>query len=76
VIPKQQAPLAALMTREGVKGGPPGSKGWTIPESTDGQAPGRIVRNVVSPEYVPYLPGASRNTGTGVIVAPGGGRPN
>jgi acetyl esterase/lipase len=51
----------------------PGSEGWTIPESTDGQPPGRIVRNVVSPEYVPYLPDASRNTGTGVIVAPGGG---
>ena len=51
----------------------PGSEGWTIPESTDGQAPGRIVRNVVSPEYVPYLPDASRNTGTGVIIAPGGG---
>jgi acetyl esterase/lipase len=51
----------------------PGSEGWTIPESTEGQAPSRIVRNVVSPEYVPYLPDASRHTGTGVIVAPGGG---
>jgi acetyl esterase/lipase len=51
----------------------PGSEGWTIPESTAGQAPGRIVRNVVSPDYVPYLPDASRNTGTGVVIAPGGG---
>jgi acetyl esterase/lipase len=51
----------------------PGSEGWTISESTEGQAPGRIVRNVVSPEYVPYLPDASRNTRTGVIIAPGGG---
>jgi hypothetical protein len=47
----------------------PGTEGWTIPESTAGP----IVRNVVSPEYVPYLPDASRNTGTGVIIAPGGG---
>jgi acetyl esterase/lipase len=51
----------------------PGSEGWSIPESTEGQPPNRIIRNVVSPEYVPYLPDASRNTGTGVIVAPGGG---
>ena len=51
----------------------PGSEGWTIPESTAGQVPGRIVRNVVSPDYVPYLPDASRNTGTGVVIAPGGG---
>jgi hypothetical protein len=47
----------------------PGSESWTIPESTDGS----IVRNVVSPDYVLYLPDASRNTGTGVVVAPGGG---
>ena len=33
----------------------PGSESSTIPESTTGQAPGRIVRNVVSPDYVPYL---------------------
>jgi acetyl esterase/lipase len=51
----------------------PGSEGWTIPETTAGQSPGRIVRNVVSPDYVPYLPDASRNTGTGVVIAPGGG---
>jgi len=35
--------------------------------------PGRIVRNVVSPDYLPYLADASRNTGTGVVIAPGGG---
>ena len=51
----------------------PGSETWTIPESTTGQAPGRVVRNVVSPEYVPYLPDASRNTGTAVVIAPGDG---
>ena len=51
----------------------PGSEGWTIPESTAGEWPGRIVRNVVSPDYVPYLPDPSRNTGTGVVIAPGGG---
>ncbi len=50
----------------------PGSESWTIPESTSGQAPGRIIRNVVSPDYMPYLPDASRNTGTGVVIAPGG----
>jgi hypothetical protein len=27
----------------------------------------------VSPDYVPYLPDASRNTGTAVVIAPGGG---
>jgi len=51
----------------------PGSEAWTIPESTSGQPSNRIVRNVVSPDYVPYLPDASRNTGTGVVIAPGGG---
>jgi acetyl esterase/lipase len=54
-------------------GAAPGSEGWTIPESTSGQPPNRIVRNVVAPDYVPYLPDASRNTGTGVVIAPGGG---
>jgi acetyl esterase/lipase len=51
----------------------PGSEGWTIPESTSGQPPSRIVRNVVSPDYVSSLPDASRNTGTGVVIAPSGG---
>jgi acetyl esterase/lipase len=51
----------------------PGSEKWTIQESTTGQAPNRTIRNVVLPDYVPYLPDASRNTGTGVIIAPGGG---
>lgn len=51
----------------------PGSEAWTIPESTAGQPPARIVRNIVTPDYVPYIPDATRNTGTGVIIAPGGG---
>ena len=74
-VPLPVAPGAyrALSPAKLYPGVAPGSEGWTIPESTDGQAPGRIVRNVVSPEYVPYLPDASRNTGTGVIIAPGGG---
>jgi hypothetical protein len=50
----------------------PGSEGWTFPESTGGQSPGGIVRNVASPAYVPYLPDASRHSGTGVVIAPGG----
>jgi acetyl esterase/lipase len=74
-VPPPMAPGACrvLPPAKLYSGTAPGSEGWTIPESTDGQAPGRIVRNVVSPEYVPYLPDASRNTGTGVIIAPGGG---
>jgi acetyl esterase/lipase len=54
-------------------GAAPGSESWTIPESTSGDAPRRVVRNVVSPDYVPYLPDPARNTGTGVVIAPGGG---
>ncbi len=50
----------------------PGSAGRRFPETTAGRAPNRVVRNVVAPDYVAYLPDSARNTGTGVIVAPGG----
>jgi acetyl esterase/lipase len=70
VAPGAYRVLPAVKLYAGVA---PGSESWTIPESTSGQPASRVVRNVVSPDYVPYLPDVSRNTGTGVVIAPGGG---
>jgi acetyl esterase/lipase len=69
VAPGAYRVLPAVKLYPGVA---PGSESWTIPESTTGEAPRRTIRNVVSPDYAPYLPDASRNTGTGVVIAPGG----
>jgi len=46
VAPGAYRVLPAVKLYPGVA---PGSEGWTIPESTSGQSPRRIVRNVVSP---------------------------
>lgn len=51
----------------------PGSETWAYPEKVIGAAPHRVLQNVVSPDYVAYLPTAKTNTGTSVIIAPGGG---
>src|SRR5947208_9121900 len=51
----------------------PGSENWTQKETTI-QAPyGAVIINVTTPTLTVYLPEKSKATGTGVIVAPGGG---
>jgi len=51
----------------------PGSENWTQPESViKGTDTDRIV-NVVTPTLTVYLPEKGKATGTGVIIAPGGG---
>jgi acetyl esterase/lipase len=52
----------------------PGSEDWTRQEYTvDRPTGGRAVYNVVTPTLLPYLPDPAKATGTGIIVAPGGG---
>ena len=52
----------------------PGSERWTQQERTFTNTPlGTIIQNVVTPTLTAYLPARGRSTGTGVIVAPGGG---
>jgi acetyl esterase/lipase len=52
----------------------PGSEDWTRQEYTvDRPTGGRAVYNVVTPTLLPYLPDPAQATGTGIIVAPGGG---
>ncbi len=52
----------------------PGSEDWTRQEYTaDRPSGGRATYNIVTPTLTPYLPDASAATGTGIIVAPGGG---
>lgn len=50
----------------------PGSEGARQVEKASA-APLNIVRNVVTPTLTVYLPQAEKATGTGVIIAPGGG---
>ena len=52
----------------------PGSERWTQQERTFTNTPlGTIIQNVVTPTLTAYLPARGKSTGTGVIVAPGGG---
>src|SRR5207245_1222383 len=52
----------------------PGSEKWTQKERTIEHTPvGTVVMNVVTPTITAYLPDPSKATGTGIIVAPGGG---
>jgi acetyl esterase/lipase len=52
----------------------PGSEGWTQQEHTYGATPlGTVITNVVTPTLTVFLPPKDEATGTGVIVAPGGG---
>ena len=52
----------------------PGSEGWTQKEVDYGNPSNRGVRNVVIPTVTVYLPDNSTPaTGTGIIIAPGGG---
>lgn len=52
----------------------PGSERWTQTEQRIEHTPvGTVVFNVVTPRLTAYLPERARATGTGVIIAPGGG---
>ena len=51
----------------------PGSEKWRQKEITEDTPMGTIVANVVTPTLTVYLPDKSKATGTGVVVAPGGG---
>jgi acetyl esterase/lipase len=52
----------------------PGSEHWTQRERTIENTPvGTVVFNVVTPTITVFLPDPSKATGTGIIVAPGGG---
>lgn len=52
----------------------PGSEGWTQTGQEDLIPPNlKVIRNVTQPTLTVYLPSADIATGTGVIVAPGGG---
>jgi acetyl esterase/lipase len=51
----------------------PGSEGWSQPESVMKGTDTDRVANVVTPTLIAYLPDKSKATGTGVIIAPGGG---
>lgn len=51
----------------------PGSEDWSQPEGVmKGSDTDRVV-NIVTPTLIAYLPEKSKATGTGVIIAPGGG---
>jgi acetyl esterase/lipase len=66
-----------IMTNEVITlwpGGAPGSEEWTQTEQEDLVPPSlRVVRNVVQPTLMVYLPPADIATGTAVVVCPGGG---
>lgn len=52
----------------------PGSEHWTQHERSVANTPlGTVVFDVVRPTLTAYLPEPSKATGTGVIIAPGGG---
>ncbi len=49
----------------------PGSKA-AVPEIDEQLSGNHVLRNVTDPSLTVYLPDPTRNTGTGVIIAPGG----
>jgi acetyl esterase/lipase len=52
----------------------PGSEQWTQHEQVLTNTPlGTVILNVVTPTLTAYLPDKAKATGTGVILAPGGG---
>jgi dienelactone hydrolase len=51
----------------------PGTELWTLPETVTETPRGRNIVNVSQPTLTAYLPEPSKATGTGVILAPGGG---
>lgn len=51
----------------------PGSENWSEPETVMRGTDTDRVANVVTPTLIAYLPEKSKATGTGIIIAPGGG---
>jgi acetyl esterase/lipase len=51
----------------------PGSENWSEPETVMKGGDTDRVANVVTPTLIVYLPDKSNATGTGIIIAPGGG---
>ena len=52
----------------------PGSETWTQQERVEKNTPlGTVIFNVVTPTLTVYLPERTKATGTGIIIAPGGG---
>ncbi|MCX6633156.1 MAG: carboxylesterase family protein [Candidatus Solibacter sp.] len=51
----------------------PGSENWSEPETVMKGGDTDRVANVVTPTLIAYLPEKSKATGTGIIIAPGGG---
>ncbi len=52
----------------------PGSENWKQKEQTIKNTPiGTVILNVVTPTLTVYLPKKTKATGTGIIIAPGGG---
>jgi acetyl esterase/lipase len=69
------APLGAQRVIPLYSGLPPGSEGWTQVER-EYFSPvwkSQVVGNVVKPSLTVFLPAADKATGTGVVIAPGGG---
>ena len=67
----QPGPQAAMKIWPGVA---PGSEHWTQQERTYKNTPvGTVIQNVVTPTLTAYLPAKGKSTGTGVVIAPGGG---
>jgi acetyl esterase/lipase len=64
-----QQPKATIPIWPGVA---PGSESWTRKEASAGQGPSERVFNVVTPTLTVFLPDPAINTGTAVIIAPGG----
>ncbi|MEM9929541.1 MAG: GDSL-type esterase/lipase family protein [Bacteroidota bacterium] len=56
-------------------GPPPGTEDWDWEEgiSTDNPVQQKFVYNVTQPTLTAYLPPAAKASGTGVVIAPGGG---
>jgi acetyl esterase/lipase len=73
VIAVVAASTASAQTVNVWPGVAPGSEKWTYQERTVTDTPiGPVVFDVATPTLTVYLPDASKATGTGVIVAPGG----
>ena len=51
----------------------PGSENWSEPETVMKGSDSDRVANVVTPTLIAYLPEKNKATGTGIIIAPGGG---
>jgi acetyl esterase/lipase len=66
----RSAPPAVLDVWPGVA---PGSDNWRQHEASGSVGPTPIVRNITHPTLTVFLPDPAHATGTGVIVAPGGG---